>query len=218
MKRETINKKIEEENQSFLFKISSLQWLLGFSLIELVIVMGILGLVSGSTFVFLSNILRGSNQAKISGEIKQNGQTILDSVDRQIRNSVSAAKLTPPPAGAVSAIELALADNSFLYLVCFDSISSPKTNGWIGIVNTALASPPASSAGYSTLTNQDVSSGVDVDCNPATFGVNGLPSDPFPQVVSVDFTINQGIGSPTRVDFMANAKFKTTISLRKYSL
>lgn len=179
--------------------------------------MGILGLILGSTFVFLSNVLKGSNQARIVSEVKQNGQTILDSLDREIRNSVSVTKLNPPPAGAASAIELKLVDNTFLYLVCFDAVLPSTSNGWIGIASTASASPPASSALYSSLTNIDIASGVDVDCNASTFNVNGLLTDPFPQIVSVDFTINQAILSPTRVDFMANANFKTTISLRKYS-
>lgn len=189
-----------------------------FTLIELLVVIAILGILTASTFVFLSNVLKSSNQAKIVSEIKQNGQTILDSIDRQVRNSASATILTPAPAGSTSAIQLNLADGTYLFLVCFDSVASPLTNGWIGIASSASASPPSSSAGYQALTNTDNSLGVDVDCSAQTFEVDGALVAPYPQIITIAFTLNQGVGSTARADFLAGANFKTTISLRKYSL
>ncbi len=60
----------------------------GFTLIELIVVMGILALVVGAITLFISSVLKGSNQAKITAEVKQNGQVTLDSLERQIRGAV----------------------------------------------------------------------------------------------------------------------------------
>jgi len=52
----------------------------GFTLIELLVVLGILVIGVGSTLLFLTSILRGTNQANVTAEVKQNGQAILDSL------------------------------------------------------------------------------------------------------------------------------------------
>lgn len=182
----------------------------GFTLVELLVVMGLLGVITGASLLFLTNILKGSNQARIVSEVKQNGQTVLDSIDRQIRNAQEVDNIAPP-LGSTSAIELVLSGGN-LYLACFDSVAGPPAeNGWIGIAN--LPGGP-----YVSLTNRDAVSGINVECAPSpTFNVSGTPGDSYPQVVQVDFNVKQGVEAPGRVDFNASSQFKTTISLRKYS-
>lgn len=195
----------------------------GFTLVELLVVMGILGTITGASLLFLTNILKGSNQARIVSEVKQNGQTVLDVIDRQIRNAVAVDEFVPPPpTGASSVIRLTVllssGGTSYIYLACFnaDMGSTPKKNGWIGIINSASAVPPAT--GLLSLTNQDPNSGINIECTPSpTFDVLGSSTDSYPQVVQVSFNAKQGVEAPGRVDFDASAEFKTTISLRKYS-
>ncbi len=59
----------------------------GLTLVELLVVMAVLSI----TGIFILNIftssLRGSNKSQILGVIKQNGQAVLDTMDKTIRNS-----------------------------------------------------------------------------------------------------------------------------------
>lgn len=188
-----------------------------FTLVETLVVIGILSAIVGVTLVFLTNILRGSNQASITADVKQNGQIVLDSIDRQIRNATSVRQFIGPDSS--NAIELELSSGDYAYLACFNGVSNTK-NGRIGIANVPAQGEPAQ-ASYLTLTNVDIVSGVDIICNSpclpnCTFSVAGSPSDPFPQIVSIGFKVSQGVAAPSRTDFKASAEFKTTISLRKY--
>lgn len=186
----------------------------GFTLVELLVGMTILGLISAGTLLFLSTMFRGSNQANIVSSIKQNGQVVLDSIDRQIRNAAEVAVISPP-AGSSNAIRLSATGGSFIYLACFNTVvSGTPANGWIGLVTSNSATAPAT---YIPLTNRDAVSGVDVDCSKPAFTVIGSPSDSAPQVVQVHFTLNQGVSAPSRVDFKANLDFRTLISLRTYN-
>lgn len=195
----------------------------GFTLVELLVVIGILSVVVGSSLLFLTNILKGSNQAQIVTEIKQNGQTVLDVIDRQIRNAESVEDITAVLAAAfaippVDAIKINISDTtSSIYLACFnqDITTTPKKNGWIGIVNSPTV--PASASDFLKLTNTSEISGINVECDSSSFSISGTANDTFPQVVQVHFKVSQGVEAPKRLDFNAASEFNTTISLRKYS-
>ncbi len=196
----------------------------GFTLIELLVVLGILAITVSSTLLFLTSILRGSNKASITTEVKQNGQSVLDSLERQIRNASDAkpadvSSLASSDSKGVGGIALTLADvsNSTLYIVCFSHVN-PNTNGWIGTSNSLAMS------GFKAITNTDPVGGVDVYYNssnpgdPANCAFN-VPIGSLsagPPVVNINFTLNQGVKAPSRQDFQANTQFQTTISLRKY--
>ncbi|OGD94075.1 hypothetical protein A2697_03660 [Candidatus Curtissbacteria bacterium RIFCSPHIGHO2_01_FULL_41_44] len=191
----------------------------GFTLIELLVVLGILVIGVGSTLLFLTSILRGTNQANVTAEVKQNGQAILDSLERQIRNATDVNCLNQS-GNSTSCADAAVSDKYIklirpnenpLHIKCFASTGS--LNGWMGVVVSTSNNPSDSS--YTTLTNSDTVSGVDIQsCSfKATPSTSGSLS---PALVNVSFVVNQGIKAPSRADFLANAKFETTISLRKY--
>ena len=190
----------------------------GYTLIEFLVVIGILVFAVGSSLLFLTSILRGSNQSNISAEVKQNGQAVLDTLDSQMRNGTDAKLLTgadnpgiPGGSSPNNAIRVTLADGTFLYIACFNTVGT-TSNGWIG-TSTTGASP------YTSITNTDIVSGVHINCNPPnagkTFSV-GPSSTLSPAVVSVSFVVNQAAAAPSRQDYKANVTFQTTISLRKY--
>lgn len=176
----------------------------GFTLIEFLIVLGVLATAVASALLVLTSVLRGTNQANITAEVKQNGQVVLDTLEPQIRNARDAKDLSPLPPGANDGVSLTLGDGTSLNIACFPA--GANTNGYIGT---------STAASYTSVTNQDLTSGVDVtDCNlrviPASVGaVNSA-------FVSVSFVMNQGKNAPSRQDFKANVKFETTISLRRY--
>jgi prepilin-type N-terminal cleavage/methylation domain-containing protein len=192
----------------------------GFTLIEFLVVLGVLAVAVGSALLFLTSILRGTNQANVTAEVKQNGQAVLDSLDAQIRNAKDVQCIDS--GGAVVDCSSASASSKYigllmpsgnpLHIKCF-SDSTPKTvNGWIG---TAVATTVPTDASFTPVTGQDLVSGVDINnCNfvvsPSTAGTLN------PAVVSLSFVVNQGINAPSRQDFQANVQFQTTISLRQY--
>jgi prepilin-type N-terminal cleavage/methylation domain-containing protein len=176
----------------------------GFTLVELLVVLGLLSITVGSTLLFLTSTLKGSNSAAITAEVKQNGQSVLDSLERQIRGATNAARVVPADP---TQIVLTKQDNTSLYIKCTPAVAN-VSNGWIG--TSAISTGP-----FTPLTNKDdIVSGISVDnCLFNVTASSGGGSSP--PVVSMEFTMSQGISAPSRADFVANAKFQTTISLRQ---
>lgn len=202
------------------WKLDNGKWksLAGFTLIEFLVVLGVLGLAIGSALILLTSVLRGTNQANITAEVKQNGQAVLDTLDSQIRNGRDVIAISPP-AGASSAIQVTLADGTYLYLACFGTAGT-TSNGWIGRYISPSNSIP-SPGSYASLTNKDSIFGVDIVCespcpSACTFGVPAPVSTLNPPLVNIVFSASQGVSAPSRQDFRANVRFETTISLRRY--
>ncbi len=59
----------------------------GFTLIEILVVITIIGILTGITADIFIQIVRGSNKANVVTEIKQNGDNILNQLERAIRNA-----------------------------------------------------------------------------------------------------------------------------------
>lgn len=180
----------------------------GFTLIEFLVVLGLLSLTVGATLLFLTSVLKGSNQANVVSETKQNGQFVLDSLERQIRNATGAAN------GANTKHLVLNRLNALpLQIKCFDEVSG-TSNGYIGTVEDSNTGVPGVSDGsYSPITNIDPISGVSIqDCSmmvqPESSG--GVS----PPIVTISFKVQQGVKAPSRQDFMANLDFQTRISLR----
>lgn len=194
----------------------------GFTLVEFLVVLGILVIAVASTLLFLTSVLKGSNQGNVVSEVKQNGQAVLDSLDRQIRNASDVQCKNTNVIPDVVLCSDPLADKKYLKLVrpganplhikCLDP-QVGVANGWIGTVEApaSIENPTT----FVTITNQDIISGVSIsNCNFSVFPASaGVISPP---IVSIRFDVNQGVKAPSRADFLANAQFQTTISLRKY--
>lgn len=175
----------------------------GFTLIEMLVALTILAIATTSTLLFLTNILKGSNQSNITQEVKQNGQVVLDSLERQIRNGRDANNIDS------NSIQIVIDDNNSFYIRCFPTAA--LANGYIGAV-TKSSSPALSD--YVPVTNNNPAhpeAGIDVAS--CTLRVDKNASPP---VVTIKFTMNQGLGAPSRQDFQANVAFQDTISLRNY--
>lgn len=185
----------------------------GFTLIEFLVVLGLLTVTVSTTLLFLSSILRGSNKANVTAEVKQNGQAVLDSLERQIRNAVDAEQIEASPEDK-SHIKLLRPNGDPLHIRCFQGTLS-TSNDWIGVATTTEANPGDNL--YIHITNIDPVSGVSADYDKCSLKViRATEGATSPAVVSVSFVLNQGVQAPSRQDFKANAQFATTISLRKY--
>ena len=186
---------------------------LGFTLVEVLVVLGILSIVVGSSLIFLTSVIKGTNQANVTAEVKQNGQIVFDTLERQVRNATNVQIIS------TNFIKLIRSGKDPLYLKCFPSVSE-TSNGWIGTsVRSESAIPPTpADVDFTSLTNNtDLVSGVDIVCSTGPPGFDVIPSSSTaPPIVTINFTVNQGIKAPSRQDFVANAQFQTTISLRQY--
>ena len=131
----------------------------GFTLVEFVVVIGILGFTVGATMLFLNSVLKGANQTNVTQEVKQNGQIVLDSLDRQIRGAVDAVGLDTPPDFQI--IKLSRLSEDPLYIKCF-------VDGASGVRNNRVASAVFSGAGipadsvFTSISNGDTVRGVNI--------------------------------------------------------
>ena len=227
MKLETINNKQETENRKIRtgkalrclrFQVYGLKLKSAYTLIEFLIVISILSLSVGSILLFLTSTIKGANQANITAEVKQNGQSVLDNLQSQIRSSSSVRALSgseilePSGYDGQSGVWLTLSTGEKLTILCLNTLVSTN-NGWIGVakqLSTALV-PESIIGNFQTLTNTNAISGVDIECTATSFQVNTNSN-----LVIIDFKANQGKQAPSRADYLAKVQFKTTIALRVY--
>jgi len=189
----------------------------GFTLLEFLVVIGLLSITIGSILLFLTAVLKGTNQANITSEVKQNGQVVLDTLESQIRNATDAVclnqsnnNLCSDPTASTTHIKLLRTNSNPLHVRCVASVSTTQN----GKVEIAAADNPAD-ADYRSITSTDIVSGVDItNCaftiTPTSGGVSAPP------IVAVNFAVSQGVDATSRSDFLANVSFQTTISLRGY--
>lgn len=196
----------------------------GYTLVEFLIVVGILSLSIGSVLLILTSVIKGANQANIIAEVKQNGQGVLDSLQSQIRGAgdVSALSVTlPGPSEAKSGLFVTAASGEKLTIICVEARGGD--NGWIGVYKGAAGDsvPNTLVSNFQPITNTETISGVDIDCTPdptdstvPAFAVSSHGG--LVKTVTIRFIANQGVSAPSRVDFKANAEFRTVLSLRIY--
>ena len=74
----------------------------GFTLVELLVVIAILAIAVTFILTIFTSSLRGSNKSQIVSTIKQNGQSVLETMDKTIRNSDNI--VCPPLSGSTLVI------------------------------------------------------------------------------------------------------------------
>lgn len=76
----------------------------GFTLVEMLVVFGVLSIVSVLILTIFTRTLRGGNKSQIIATIKQNGQSVLENMDKTVRKSdnVVCPVITPPATSAWS--------------------------------------------------------------------------------------------------------------------
>lgn len=194
----------------------------GFTLIELLVVIAILSIAGALILTIFTSSLRGSNKSQIVSSIKQNGQSVLETMDKAIRDSdniVCANSLTPP--GPTLVIVKDGVFTRYRFIVPADS-----ANGFIQQDNPLQPAPPASGADIKFFTENvcsDPMQGAKIltDINPAsgvslinpTISTNKLSG--FKDSVTIQFTLKPGIGASAAVAGQIDpVTFKTTIQLR----
>lgn len=162
----------------------------GFTLIEIMIVVGILGIIAvvGSGVFF--SILRGSTKTKTLQMVKQNGGYAISVMERMIRN---ARALTSPTADStVSSITIKNPDSGQTTFSCEGTPAKIASNGAFLLSNEVKVS----------------------NCNNIFEVKVGQPGI-RPAVVKINFKLSPA-GTPSRPEEQAEVNFQTTVTLRNY--
>jgi len=181
----------------------------GYTLIELLVVLGVLTITVGALTMFLTSVFRGTNKANAAAEVKQNGQVILDSLERHIRGAVDVTNK------AENYIMLTRSFGDPLHIKCQGATETYKSR-----IAVAEDSDPGTTFSdiapeWRSISNDDLDNGVSINpcaifVAPASVSTSGLP---VPAVVSIGFTAQK---DSDRAEFTGRADFRTTISLRQY--
>lgn len=182
----------------------------GFTLIELLVVMGILTLAIGGIAMFLTSVLRGTSRVNSEAEVKQNGQVVLDSLERQIRGAVSAEESLT----TANYIKLNRDFADPLHIRC-DSEVPGSHKSRIVLAASALDQLIDTDSQWTSVSNDDLENGISIEnCHLGVFQSSSSESGtPNPAVVTVSFV---AVISSERLDLAASSEFETTISLRRY--
>lgn len=181
----------------------------GFTLVEILVVIAITALVGVILVVIFANTLRGSNKSQILAVIKQNGQAVLDNIDKQIR---SADKII-----CATADTLVIVKNNTYTRFKF-VLPAGAANGYIEQDSPVPPAGDISAFLISVCTDLVVGANILTDTNTKT-GVsleNGLftrnPSPGFKDAVSVEFILKPGVEADAQQ--IDPVKFQTTVQLR----
>lgn len=166
----------------------------GFTLIEILVVVGLLAIIAviGSSMFFTT--LRSSGKSKTLTRVKQNGDYALSTIERLIRDSeevITNSDGSLCEAG-MNKIKTKRLDGSEVEFTCEEE----------GTVNGLIASNSA------RLTSNEVKlDNCSFDCS--------SQGEFYPQIVSIDFTLSQA-AETTRLEEQASVNFKTTVNTRNF--
>ncbi len=202
----------------------------GFTLIELVVVLGIMAILGTIMTNFLVQTVRGENKSKLVNQVKQNGQVVLDTISSQIRNSEQVICIGNIASGSLT---LHPFDNIVLYgngvyTQIVLNLPTATTNG--DIDETTFIGPVDSSActvahntialnGVINLSDNDPINGISLDFTTQS----GVKQDIFSynangaaQVVTIQFSGFSGVNSGSSYDLLlpGGVPFQTSIEIR----
>lgn len=116
----------------------------GFTLVELLVVIAVLSLLGVLVLTIFTSSLRGSNKSQILLAIKQNGQSVLETMDKTIRNAdnVVCPSIIPPATSAPSNNLVVVTKGIYTrYRMVSPRISGAPRNECMAPTDTDLSKP-----------------------------------------------------------------------------
>lgn len=184
----------------------------GFTLVELLVSVAVLSILGVIFLVVFSNSLRGGNKAQIVLAIKQNGQSVLETMDKTIRGSDDVVCVD------LSGTTIVIGKDGVYTRYQFID-PTPTDNGKIQQDNpdpeiseisceTSLIEPIA-------LTDTNTETGVSVFVRVRESFFTRNKSSGFKDVITIKFDIAQGVGvTPGTSSVIDPIHFETSIQLR----
>lgn len=167
----------------------------GFTIIEIIVAVGILGIIAAlGTNMFLT-IMRGSTKSKNLTTVKQNGEYALSVMERMIRNS----------SDVITNSDGDICESGMTKIKI---INSNKEETEFSFMDLGGSSYIASNSSRITSDQVLVTNGV-FDCDDSVGDFN-------PKTVVIDFTLDQNTSPAPRVEEEVNINFKTTVTTRNY--
>ena len=169
----------------------------GFTLIETLVAIVIIGILGSSASVTLFSLLRGASKADIIKEVKQNGDYAITVMEIKIRNSQNVPICTGVASNQLTITNI---DNTTSVFQCDATTNVLKEviNGTTTkVLTSATVSIPASPTPCDT-------SNVSFTCTPTSTGA---------KIVSIVFNLSQSSSNATVAE-TSSQNFRTRINLR----
>ncbi len=176
----------------------------GFTLVEILVVVGILGIIAVVASNVFFTTLRSSGKTKVLTKVKQNGDYALSVMERLIKDSQEVITNTDNKIceQGMNYLKFKRTDGGMVEFACLEE----------GTANGRIASNSA------RLTSSEVKVDTCVfDCScPAAFpNCTSQGTKFYPKTVTIKFTLSQ-VGATVRPEEQATINFQTTVSTRNY--
>lgn len=172
----------------------------GFTIVEVLIVMAILGIVlTSGTAVFISTITT-SNKTQTQDTVKEAGRNASELITRRIQ---AARALV-----AVNSTQVTVTDGDGVnsLLSCVNGTST--TNGRLEVTTSGITT---------ALTFQDPADNTKgVNVTNCSFAVVNGASGKEPPALQYAFTVSQAVGSPPRPEYQASIQIESSVVSRSY--
>lgn len=194
----------------------------GFTLVEILVVIAIIAIVGTMLVAIFYSTLRGSNKAQILAIIKQNGQAVLENMDKTIRdadnvacNSLDGATLVIVKNGIYTRYRFFPPSASTNGVIQQDNPVQPASgnNSDIKLFKDNVCSDPmgTDSPVVNTLTDINTLSGISVENGSFT---RDKPAG-FKDQITVKFDLRPGVSVPASISGQIDpVSFQTAIQLR----
>lgn len=203
----------------------------GFTLVEILVTMAIVAIVGLILVTIFTNTLRGSTKSQILAVIKQNGQSVLENMDKTIRNSDNVVCKGTPTNNTIVVVKNGVYTRYRIVLPTDGAATAPSScvgsgkNGCIVVDNPTPSisettpppfinrvcgsNDPMSSANI--LTDTNTQTGVKVESG--SFNLSPLPG--YKNAATIVFSLKAGVAANQSIAGQIDpVEFKTTIGLR----
>ncbi len=190
----------------------------GYTLIEILITIAILGIITGVTITTYLSAYRSYVASQILNQLQEDGERIMKQIERSARASVSAQVFA-----SGRELRLVLDADSLEYqqnggcrnirYVATAQTSSANGRFELSLSPSATCTSPGGLVGGGVLNSTDTRGGVSVE--QVTFSVADNPATNT-QTITVRFTLRQGVQSTTRNTYEIALPMQSVISTRQY--